>query len=131
MCRLLAAKLYEIERELIPQGLHVAGQAATVEERIDMLAAVASTHDADLPRETIEAIVAGTARTDTPLLKELAALNTALATNHEIEGLVQALSGRFIRPVSGGDILRAPEILPTGRNIHGFDPFRLPSPPMR
>jgi magnesium chelatase subunit H len=124
---LLAAKLYEIERELIPQGLHVAGVAATPEERIDMLAAVASTHETDLSRETIEAIVAGTARTDTPLLKELAALNTALATNHEMDGLVQALSGRYVRPVSGGDILRAPEILPTGRNIHGFDPFRLPS----
>ena len=123
----LAAKLYEIERELIPQGLHVAGVAATPEERIDMLAAVASTHEADLSRETIEAIVAGTARTDTPLLKELAALNAALATNHEMDGLVQALSGRYVRPVSGGDILRAPEILPTGRNIHGFDPFRLPS----
>ncbi|MFM7275471.1 MAG: cobaltochelatase subunit CobN, partial [Gammaproteobacteria bacterium] len=27
----------------------------------------------------------------------------------------------------GGDLLRTPEILPTGRNIHGFDPYRLPS----
>jgi len=123
----LASKLYEIERELIPQGLHVAGVAATREERIDMLAAVASSREAMIPPETIEAIVAGTARLDTPLLKELAALDKALATNHEMDGLVQALSGRYVRPVSGGDILRAPEILPTGRNIHGFDPFRLPS----
>ena len=123
----LAAKLYEIERELIPQGLHVAGQAATPEERIDMLAAVASTRDALVPRAVIEAIVAGTPVADTPMLKELAALNAALATNHEMDGLVQALKGGYVRPVSGGDILRAPEILPTGRNIHGFDPFRLPS----
>jgi magnesium chelatase subunit H len=123
----LAAKLYEIERELIPQGLHVAGQAATVEERIDMLAAVASAREADVPRATIEAIVAGTARLDSPLMKELGSLNAALATNHELDGLVAALGGHFIRPVSGGDILRTPEILPTGRNIHGFDPFRLPS----
>ena len=123
----LAAKIYEIERELIPQGLHVAGLAATPEERIDMLAAVATTREEAVPREMIEAIVAGTAKVDTPLLKELAALNAALATNHEMDGLVHALSGRYVRPVSGGDILRAPEILPTGRNIHGFDPFRLPS----
>ena len=27
----------------------------------------------------------------------------------------------------GGDILRTPEVLPTGRNLHGFDPFRIPS----
>ena len=123
----LAAKIYEIERELIPQGLHVAGQAATTEERIDMLAAVAATREEVVPRATIEAIVAGSGCADTPLLKELSALNTALATNHEMDGLVHALGGHYVRPVSGGDILRAPEILPTGRNIHGFDPFRLPS----
>ena len=123
----LAAKLYEIERELIPQGLHVAGQAATPAERIDMLAAVATTRDAEVPRAAIEAIVAGAAHDDTPIMKELAALNAALAVNHELDGLVQALKGGYVRPVSGGDILRAPEILPTGRNIHGFDPFRLPS----
>ena len=29
--------------------------------------------------------------------------------------------------MKGGDVLRAPEILPTGRNLHGFDPFRLPA----
>ena len=124
---LLAAKLYEIERELIPQGLHVAGVAATPAERIDMLAAVASSRDAVISRQTIEAIVAGTAKIDTPMLQELAALDAALATNHEMDGLMQALGGGYVRPVSGGDILRAPEILPTGRNIHGFDPFRLPS----
>ncbi len=123
----LAAKLYEIERELIPQGLHVAGQAATPAERIDMLSAVASARMETIDRATIEAIVAGTASLQTPLLQELAALNMALATNHELDGLVQALGGGYVRPVSGGDILRTPEILPTGRNIHGFDPFRLPS----
>nr|WP_310523205.1 magnesium chelatase subunit H [Polymorphobacter sp.] len=123
----LAAKLYEIERELIPQGLHVAGQAATPEERIDMLAATADAQGETVPRATIEGLVAGTVHADTPLLKHLAALNTALATNHELDGLVHALAGGYIRPVSGGDLLRTPEILPTGRNIHGFDPFRLPS----
>ena len=123
----LAARLYEIERELIPQGLHVAGAAATREERIAMIAASASARDTVLARDTIEAIVDGTIRLDTPLLKEMAALNTALSSNGEIDGLVRALSARFIAPVSGGDLLRTPEILPTGRNIHGFDPFRLPS----
>jgi magnesium chelatase subunit H len=33
-----------------------------------------------------------------------------------------------VRPAPGGDLLRTPEILPTGRNLHGFDPFRMPSP---
>ena len=42
-------------------------------------------------------------------------------------GLLAALDGRFIAPVAGGDLLRNPDILPTGRNLHGFDPYRLPS----
>jgi magnesium chelatase subunit H len=39
-----------------------------------------------------------------------------------------ARAGRPLhRPAPGGDLLRTPEILPTGRNLHGFDPFRIPS----
>ncbi|MBY0520757.1 MAG: magnesium chelatase subunit H [Sphingomonas sp.] len=123
----LAAKLYEIERELIPQGLHVAGLAATREERIDMILASAEGRGQPLARATAEALVDGRLKLDTPLLKEMAVLDKALATNHELDGIVAALNGRYIQAVSGGDILRNPEILPTGRNIHGFDPFRLPS----
>ncbi|NIJ08432.1 magnesium chelatase subunit H [Sphingomonas vulcanisoli] len=123
----LAAKLYEIERELIPQGLHVAGAAATREERANMIAASASARGELLSVDTIEGIVAGTIKLDTPLLKEMAALNTALSSNGEIDGIVRALNAQYIQPVTGGDLLRTPEILPTGRNIHGFDPFRLPS----
>ena len=122
----LAAKLYEIERELIPQGLHIAGEAATREERIDMLLATASARGEPQERDTIAALVDG-AKPDTPLLKELASLDVALSSNGELDGIVRALNAQYIRPVTGGDLLRTPEILPTGRNIHGFDPFRLPS----
>ena len=123
----LAAKLYEIERELIPQGLHVAGEAATRAERIDMIAASSEARGEPLPRDTIVALVDGAIKPETPLLKDMAALDRALASNGEIDGLVRALSGHYIHPVTGGDLLRSPEILPTGRNIHGFDPFRIPS----
>ena len=40
---------------------------------------------------------------------------------------MRALDGRYIEPAPGGDLLRMPEVLPTGRNLHGFDPFRMPS----
>jgi magnesium chelatase subunit H len=30
-------------------------------------------------------------------------------------------------PAPGGDLLRNPEVLPTGRNLHGLDPFKLPT----
>ena len=40
---------------------------------------------------------------------------------------MRAMNGEFIKPVAGGDVIRAPDILPTGRNIHAFDPFRMPT----
>ena len=123
----LAARLYEIERELIPQGLHVAGAAATRAERIAMIAASAQARGEALSPGTIEGLVDGTVTPDTPLLADMVALDAALSANGELDGVVRALNAQFIAPVSGGDLLRTPEILPTGRNIHGFDPFRLPS----
>ena len=50
-----------------------------------------------------------------------------LQQDQESEGIIRALEGRFIQASAGGDILRNPEVLPAGRNIHGFDPFRIPS----
>ena len=50
-----------------------------------------------------------------------------LQQDHEISGILHALDGKFVRPAPGGDLLRTPTVLPTGRNIHGFDPFRIPS----
>ncbi|MBX9873977.1 MAG: cobaltochelatase subunit CobN, partial [Beijerinckiaceae bacterium] len=61
------------------------------------------------------------------MLTELAAADALLAEDHEIQGLMRGLDGRFIRPAPGGDLLRTPAVLPTGRNLHGFDPFRIPS----
>jgi magnesium chelatase subunit H len=50
-----------------------------------------------------------------------------LQQDSEIPALLNALDGRFTPPVHGGDLIRSPDILPTGRNIHAFDPFRMPS----
>ena len=58
---------------------------------------------------------------------DLARMEQLLSEDHELSGLLRALDARFIRPVAGGDLIRSPEILPTGRNLHGFDPFRIPS----
>ena len=56
-----------------------------------------------------------------------AAMDAVLGEDHEIPAILHALDGGYIRPVPGGDLLRNPEVLPTGRNLHGFDPFRIPS----
>lgn len=131
----------ELEQTLIPSGLHVVGEVASEDERVDLLLAVAdSTHGAKLPREVVEALVQGRTPKDAAaagaladdettvgLLTELAETARLLAVDHEIPALIRAMDGRFVRPAPGGDLLRTPKILPTGRNLHGFDPFRIPS----
>lgn len=101
----LQRRILELEYTLIPHGLHVVGEAMSAEAR----------------RETLAGVVeAGTGA-------DLAVMERLLAEDHEIPALMRALDARFIRPVPGGDLIRTPAILPTGRNLHGFDPFRIPS----
>jgi len=54
-------------------------------------------------------------------------INSELQQDAELPAIINALDGHYTEPVVGGDLLRTPEILPTGRNLHGFDPFRMPS----
>ncbi len=45
----------------------------------------------------------------------------------ELQGLLSALAGEH-RPTSyGGDPMKNPDALPTGRNLYGFDPSRVPT----
>lgn len=139
----LGEQILNLEYTLIPQGLHVVGTPPSPAERADMLVAVAeASHALRLDRSVADAIVAGDApeaamasagmmaRDEATLniLRELSATDRLMAEDHEIPALLRALDGRFIRPAPGGDVLRTPAILPTGRNLHGFDPFRIPSP---
>ncbi|MDP7033989.1 MAG: magnesium chelatase subunit H [Planctomycetota bacterium] len=54
-----------------------------------------------------------------------------LAAGQELEALRAALRGRYLFPSPGGDPLRNPSVLPTGRNIHGLSPDHIPSPSAR
>ena len=134
----LSDKLLELEYTLIPHGLHVVGRVMPARQRVDMLLALAdASHGRQPPRAAIEALVdgsdaelaAGVGATPehVELMRELAVTSRLLAEDHEIDGLLRALDGRFLRPTPGGDLLRTPSVLPTGRNLHGFDPFRIPS----
>lgn len=97
-------KLLESEDALIPDGLHIVGQVMTEAAQADTLAQMPPMDDAARAR-----------------------IKAALAKETEVPALLRALGGHFIEPVPGGDLIRAPEILPTGRNIHAFDPFRMPT----
>lgn len=46
----------------------------------------------------------------------------------ELINLLRGLNGEYIPPAPGGDLLRdGVGVLPTGRNIHALDPYRMPS----
>jgi len=139
----LAADVLEVEYTLIPYGLHVVGEAPSPQERVDLLLSCAQaslgvrpTRDmvdalvAGQPAERVLALQAAGAADAVTLeqLQELARIDGLMAHDQELNGILRALDGRFLRPAPGGDLLRTPAILPTGRNLHGFDPFRIPSP---
>ncbi len=98
-------EIVELEHSLIPHGLHVVGQPPSDAARADLLACMAEA----LPEH------------------DLSEAERHLREDHEVPALLRALDGRFIRPVPGADLIRAPQALPTGRNLHAFDPFRMPS----
>lgn len=62
-----------------------------------------------------------------PLVEQWLRLDGLLQANRELDGVVHALDGGYIAPAPGGDLLRNPGVLPTGRNLYGFDPWRVPS----
>ncbi len=137
----VAVSVIALEQTLIPHGLHVLGRSLCDDERADYLRTIAeASFGIVLPDASLQALLAGataeqamTAGGLEPDGRGLAAfrrlvdVSDLLIQDHETVAVVRALDGRFIRPVPGGDLLRTPEILPTGRNLHGFDPFRIPS----
>lgn len=46
---------------------------------------------------------------------------------HEVEAVLRALDAAWVDPSYGGDPIRNPDALPTGRNMYGFDPGRVPT----
>ncbi|MGB5863794.1 MAG: cobaltochelatase subunit CobN [Sulfitobacter sp.] len=96
--------LLETEASLIPEGLHIVGNtgtAANIEATLDQME-----FNTAEGRKTAHA---------------------HLSKDAELPALIRAMNAQYIAPVAGGDVIRAPEILPTGRNIHAFDPFRMPT----
>lgn len=62
-----------------------------------------------------------------PYVEQAKRYYAAITGIKELDNLVAGLSGHFISPKNGGDPVRNPESLPTGFNLIGFDPSRLPT----
>lgn len=62
-----------------------------------------------------------------PFIKQAQKHYAAITGIKELDNLVGGLSSKFIAPKNGGDPVRNPDSLPTGFNLIGFDPSRLPT----
>ena len=131
------AQLLELEYALIPEGLHVMGQVPSAEQRLQTLRIMADAMGlpAAVTHPWLQALVDGAAppppsgldAAQATSLAQLVRTHTLLGQDHEMQGLLHALDGGYIAPAPGGDLIRNPDVLPTGRNLHGLDPLRLPS----
>lgn len=146
-------KLYDylqiLENRLFSSGLHVLGSVPTPEQLTQYLEAYFGdrvpleiiepiANGADLPAAIVAATTyckrqAGHALIDLetiqPTLEEAIAIRELLTqTTDELTNLLRGLNGEYIPPAPGGDLLRdGTGVLPTGRNIHALDPYRMPS----
>eukprot|EP00930_Biecheleria_cincta_P083275 TRINITY_DN72881_c0_g1_i1.p1 TRINITY_DN72881_c0_g1~~TRINITY_DN72881_c0_g1_i1.p1 ORF type:complete len:1488 (-),score=365.15 TRINITY_DN72881_c0_g1_i1:600-5000(-) len=62
-----------------------------------------------------------------PLFEYLQACLGEIVRNNEVPSLIKALEGQFIEPGPGGDPIRNPDVLPTGKNMHALDPNSIPT----
>ena len=107
-------KVYEylqvVEQRLFSSGLHTLGEVPDEEGLQSYLNAYFGER-AIAPEEA-------------QLIRDL-----LMQTGEEMSNLLRGLNGEYIPPAPGGDLLRdGPGVLPTGRNIHALDPYRMPSP---
>jgi len=107
--------LKEVSEHQAPYGLHTFGVAPSEALR----------------RSTAEAILSLAGRLAPEAYarrrQELMDL-MAQSGQDELNALVAGLAGRYVVAGPGNDPLRNPDSLPTGRNLYGFDPSRLPTP---
>ncbi len=62
-----------------------------------------------------------------PYIKIAKVYRDNFVNNEEIKSLLKGLNGEFIPTSVGGDPVRSPESVPTGKNMYGFDPERIPT----
>ncbi|OLP17368.1 magnesium chelatase subunit H [Leptolyngbya sp. 'hensonii'] len=62
-----------------------------------------------------------------PLFEYLEFCLKQVVADNELGALLKALEGEYILPGPGGDPIRNPDVLPTGKNIHALDPQSIPT----
>lgn len=142
--------LHELAAMAQPLGLHTFADAGQHEQRLttvlqmlgnDFLAALQidepdelyaddySSLSQTLPYRWLAQVLNGQATT--PALpdwqQKALEFDALLQASQELHGLNTGLAGGYVSPSVGGDPLRVLDSLPTGRNLYGFDPSRVPT----
>ena len=107
-------ELYRMQNSLIPKGLHIFGKAYDKEEL-------------ELYRQAIMSIKSEEEQKDKKILSEVNEHVLMAGENHELDGLIRALNGEYNPPKLAGDILRSPDVLPSGYNLYQFDSRLVPT----
>ncbi len=61
-------------------------------------------------------------------LQQAARVYADIGAQGELPGLLAVLGGQYLPTSYGGDPIKNPDAYPTGRNLYGFDPARIPTP---
>ncbi|QLE51442.1 magnesium chelatase subunit H [Nostoc sp. C057] len=120
-------ELYEylqvLENRLFSSGLHVLGEKPSEEELESYLEAYFG------GEEGINEPQRRKGRKEEREEEERLIRDLLMQSTDELTNLLRGLNGEYIPPAPGGDLLRdGAGVLPTGRNIHALDPYRMPSP---
>ena len=115
--------LQVLENRLFSSGLHILGEAPNEEELGAYLEAYfGGEEEENEPQRRGE-------RREGREEEERVIRDLLMQSTDELTNLLRGLNGEYIPPAPGGDLLRdGAGVLPTGRNIHALDPYRMPSP---
>ncbi len=145
----LGQHIHLIDEDRIPLGLHVHGQTSSADDLAPMMAAMlgrpymdrfgckADANPLDCSADARERATRTVRRAldsrDLPAALEPVAEDfdrirrSFGKTPDEIVHTLDALAGRYVPPGGGGDPLRNPQALPTGRNLYGINPAEVPT----
>ncbi|MBL1208396.1 magnesium chelatase subunit H [Geminocystis sp. GBBB08] len=127
-----------VEQRLFSSGLHILGEKPTPEQLQSYLEAYFNdtysqqNFAQELSNSDLFARVEKKAEKEEELKQRFAQqqliTDLLMQTEDELTNLLRGLNGEYIPPAPGGDLLRdGAGVLPTGRNIHALDPYRMPS----
>lgn len=98
-----------------------------VDEKVTRAIELFTAQGAEIASAWLEKEVGVNAQSSRAVFILLEKISAELQTNGELDSLMRALRGEYIEPGPGADIVQNPSILPTGRNTHAINPYRVPS----